>query len=258
MNEVATSIQYYLDRRLIDLPNEKWVDVFGFENTYSVSSFGRVKGKNRLSRCGRYDIKEKILVQTISDSETLLVALFEKKYSVTRVIVSSFLRKPIEEIFTSNKICVHHKNLNPFDNFIDNLEITDFGVVHKKVYKLGISGIEAANIVSKENAKKRADLLNIYSSGILVERVCKKCLEQLPIENFRWDGANRFTCKRCKFISMGVMDIGRSTKANELKKSGLRTCYTCKETKSIDFDFHKNTFKCKCCSKKKISTTPIN
>ena len=236
---------------LEDIEGEKWIDVYDNDN-YLVSNFGRIKGKERWTSCMRYIVYPKILKPTLSKSGILVIGLgTSNKTALTKIIVSSFLKKPISELFSDTKTCVHHKNFNALDNRIENLEITNFTKVHKKAHKIGISDITPALNSYHHNKKLREDELNIYQNGNLIERICRKCTKQLSIDEFTKTGDNRFVCYRCLYISRGVVEVGRNKNILELKKQGLKKCYKCLEIKSIDNDFHKNTACCKKCKLKK-------
>lgn len=85
---------------------EEWKDVVGFEGFYQVSNLGNVKRKKllRLSGGGRY-------VQVILSKNG-------KSYgkSVHRLVATAFLPNP------DNLPCVNHKDENPKNNCVDNLE----------------------------------------------------------------------------------------------------------------------------------------
>jgi hypothetical protein len=242
-------MKHFENLSLEDIEGEKWIDVFDNEN-YQVSNLGRIKGKERWSSCGRYMVYPKILKTTLSKSGILVIGLGSpNKIALTKIIVSSFLQKPISEIFTDKKICVHHKNFNALDNRIENLEITNFTKVHKKAHLLGVSDITPAFISAKYNKQEREDNVNVYQNGELIERVCRKCAKQLSIDEFTKTGDNRFVCYRCLYISRGIVEVGRNKNVLDLKNKGLKKCYKCLQIKSIDNDFYKNTAKCKTCIK---------
>ena len=61
----------YNNLQLEDLPNEEWVDAFGYDGIYQVSSLGRVKSlQKRLIRGGNSkNCSRKILKQSIIKAE---------------------------------------------------------------------------------------------------------------------------------------------------------------------------------------------
>lgn len=243
-------MKHYQNLSLKDIDGETWIEVYDNEN-YLVSNFGRIKGKARWSSCMRYFIEPKILKPTLMKSGILVIGLgTPNKRALTKIIVSSFLQKPISELFPNKKTCVHHKNFNALDNRIENLEITNFTKVHKKAHLIGISDITPALNSYHHNKQLREDELNIYENGILIERICRKCTKQLSIDEFTKSGDNRFVCYRCLNISRGIIEFGRNKNVSELRKNGLKKCYKCLEIKSIDNDFHKNTACCKKCKLK--------
>lgn len=92
-----------------------WKAVAGYEGLYQVSNDGHVKslsnGKGK---------KEKVLRQSISAEHYPSVALSKNgslsRYSVHRLVAMAFLSNP-------NKLPeVNHKDENPYNNRVDNLE----------------------------------------------------------------------------------------------------------------------------------------
>lgn len=97
---------------LMDLPGEIWRDIKGFDGEYQVSTKGRVKSfhyhkifilKQRLNKKGYYS-----------------VALYKngksRHYRVNRLVAEAFIPNP------ENKPLVHHRDDNPSNNCVENLE----------------------------------------------------------------------------------------------------------------------------------------
>ena len=122
----------YLDAELAinadDKDIERWVEAFGFETHYEVSSFGRVRSIGRTVPCGggNRTVKSKIRTQCINKSNktdkvgrlTVSLSMYNKSITlnVSRLIYCSFNPK---EIISSDE-CITHVD-NAFDNSIDNL-----------------------------------------------------------------------------------------------------------------------------------------
>lgn len=102
---------------------ETWKEVKGYEQYYMVSNLGRVKGLERKIKCsyGVRTKKEKILKPDINNKGRAYVYLtvnrVKKKVFVHRLVLSTF--NPIEDW---ERYEVNHKDENPLNNSLDNLE----------------------------------------------------------------------------------------------------------------------------------------
>ena len=95
---------------------EIWKDIVGFEGLYQISSKGRVKSL-------LFD-KEKILKQNITKNGYCRVDLckdkINKHYYIHRLVATTFLDNP------NNLPCVNHRDENPQNNMVSNLEWVTF------------------------------------------------------------------------------------------------------------------------------------
>lgn len=116
---------------------EIWKPVVGFEGLYEVSNLGRVKSL--------YDQfkRPRVLIRKLS-SNTLGYKVLElkgKQYLAHRLVAMAFIENP------QNKPFVNHKDSNPSNNHVDNLEwVTqseniqhgyDFGNIKPTRHRLG-------------------------------------------------------------------------------------------------------------------------
>jgi len=96
---------------------EEWRDVVGFEGFYQVSNLGRIRSVARICTDGK-EVKGQI--RKVQGSTYLSIDLWKdgKNFnkSVHRIVAEAFLPNP------SNLPEVNHKDSNPQNNSVDNLE----------------------------------------------------------------------------------------------------------------------------------------
>lgn len=111
---------------------EQWKDISGYEGLYAVSNLGRVKSLDRVSdrvRNGKviaFKVRGRILKQTKA-TEYPMVTLckgnkdnYKQPVNVHSLVAKMFIDNPKELPI------VNHKDLDKFNNHIDNLEWTTF------------------------------------------------------------------------------------------------------------------------------------
>lgn len=103
---------------------EEWKDVVGYKCLYQVSNLGRVKGLEKIIRCGTgFTTKpERMLRVGNTPNRYTRIKLLKKKFMVHRLVAEVFIPNP------ENKPEVHHINHNKLDNRVENLE----WVTHKE------------------------------------------------------------------------------------------------------------------------------
>ena len=106
--------------------NECWKDIEGYEGLYQVSNLGRVKSLRRSAVLGKNirEVKEKIIKPFITNKGYYQILLSKKgktshKY-VHRLVAMAFIPNPNEYII------INHKDENPLNNCVDNLEWCDY------------------------------------------------------------------------------------------------------------------------------------
>lgn len=106
---------------MVELQEEVWKDIEGFENFYQVSTLGRIRSLDRYVR-GKDKlrlIKSRIKNPQIRNGYyrvSLSKNLFVKAFDVHRLVAQTFIPNP------KNKEQVNHKNGIKTDNRVDNLE----------------------------------------------------------------------------------------------------------------------------------------
>ena len=101
---------------------EIWKPVVGYEGLYEVSNFGRVRSIDRwIKRLGKIDVHRKAVMLKQAVVEGYCKVHVSKNgqtcmLSVHRLVAMAFLPNP------DNLPCVNHKDENPLNNVVSNLE----------------------------------------------------------------------------------------------------------------------------------------
>lgn len=97
---------------------EVWKDIEGYEGSYQVSSYGRVRSLDRIDD-NNHPLKGQIIKQHLSNRGYYRVFLYKKQkmkaFSVHRLVASAFIPNP------ENKACIDHISCNKEDNSVSNL-----------------------------------------------------------------------------------------------------------------------------------------
>lgn len=164
---------------------ENWKDIKGYEGLYQVSDCGRIKSLARDVFNPRGTVirhmEEKILVQCIDNHGYGRVHLYlngkMKKIFVHRLVAMAFIENP------ENKPMINHKDENPLNNCVENLEWCDakynanYGTRNarisqkRRIYKLGDNPSARAVFCVELNktfdcAKRAEQELGIWGTSI--------------------------------------------------------------------------------------------
>ena len=98
---------------------EEWKDIEGYEGMYQISSYGRIKSIPRRTANGKCKY-ERILKQQTDKRGVKRIGLHnnykKKTFQVHRLVAEAFISNP------NNLPDINHKDENPSNNKIDNLE----------------------------------------------------------------------------------------------------------------------------------------
>ena len=202
MNELP-----YLNTNIEDLPNEIWVDAFGFDGLYEVSNLGRIKSVSQKEvRFGKQTRKLPIRIIKQSKGKTKtksgkicnrLTCGFwneNKRYSINipRIIYQSFFPNEIID----DKV-ISHRNRLEIDNRLSNL-------IPETIQKNHNDNIHKFNCRDmKSKLKSLTDKKHIEFVNTVFEKTCRICNETKPLSEFQVKKVNtrhenRNICKDCR------------------------------------------------------------
>lgn len=117
-------MEIYQNLSLENLPSEEWRDIVGYEGSYLISNYGRVKSLPkkatvRIKSCSTRTTKEKIIKQLVIKGYCKIGLTKNKKqksFFVHRLVTTAFLDNP------ENKLQVNHIDCVKYNNHLSNLE----------------------------------------------------------------------------------------------------------------------------------------
>lgn len=167
----------------LNMRNEEWRDVVGYEGYYQVSNLGRVRSLDMNVRHWRGGLsfkKGRILKQTTNNTGGYKrVRLTKhgryKDYSVHRLVADAFIPNP------NNYRCVNHKDEVKTNNNVENLEWctykynSNYGTLPKRISEKHINRPEYSKPVLQFT--KQGEFIKEYPSAHEVQR-------QIGIHNY--------------------------------------------------------------------------
>jgi hypothetical protein len=191
-NEAKPVLQDGFSILLDDLEGEIWIDAIGFDGTYEVSNYGRVKSLGRWVSNGKSErwVKDRIrkLWKGKKDERvTMIFSVSNIHYSVNLpgLIYQSF--NPNENL---NGFVIAHLNKISFDNRLSNLRkltISDSIKISEELGNLKPMPIRGELKYTRENT--------VYENGEVKAKKCKKCN---TIKNINLFEKFRNTCFKCR------------------------------------------------------------
>ena len=106
----------------ISEPNEIWKDIPEFEDSYMISTHGRVLAKDRINAANR-KIPAKLMTIQIGEKNIKTISLTKNKHRVTRGLMSLMAETFIPE-YSENQV-LHFKDSNPLNCNINNIYWVD-------------------------------------------------------------------------------------------------------------------------------------
>lgn len=192
-------IMSYKNLSLKPIYKEKWYDIYGFENLYQISSFGRVMALDRITGTKSYARRRKnlILKQAIDKDGYCKVGLskngIQKTFSVHRLLLISVYG------YKKGKPYVNHKNGIKNCNHIENLEWCTQSENKKHAFATGLQksmvGLESASAKKIVQYNMDNSLIKEWDSIMDVERglgfknsaISRCCLGGRPTAyGFKW------------------------------------------------------------------------
>lgn len=141
---------------------EEWRDIKGYEGYYQISNIGRIKSlmyrglKRKTPKIIKWRVASNGYAQVI-----LSVNNIQRRYSVHRLVALHFIPN------LDNKPCINHKDENPLNNNMENLEWctysynTNYGNCIEKIRKGNIGKVGSYPVIQQSLT---GDFIAEYSS----------------------------------------------------------------------------------------------
>lgn len=149
------------------LEGEIWKDIEGFEDSYQISNYGRVKSKERvIPRI----VRERILKPSLCNGGYLTVPIGEAKrkktISIHREMAKAFIPIPDElKNIPIEKLVINHKDENKTNNCLANLEwcTTKYNNAYGTARERMIQ-------TQRENSPKKKPILQLSKNNEIIKK----------------------------------------------------------------------------------------
>lgn len=178
---------------LNDLPGEEWKPIMGYEESYMVSSCGRVKSLDRYVTSKRgYTkfVKGRILRESMSSYGYAVVGIKGKQSGVHRLVAKSFIPNP------NGLTEINHKDENKTNNVVNNLEWCD--KIYNNQYGTRVKRIKEAQLNDPKNLVQFfviREIINWFVNILLWRRQTGE-LESRSIQFFQYVIKNHIVLRR--------------------------------------------------------------
>lgn len=151
---------------------EKWEDIKGYEGSYQISSYGKVRSLDRKiiygDNIGEYHTRKGQLLKPSLSRGYETVSLNDKTFSVHNLVASAFCEKPNIE-----NLVINHIDFNKINNYWKNLEwITQSENIGHN-YKAGNACIGEKQPDAKLNKEKVILIKKLLSEGVVQNTIAK-------------------------------------------------------------------------------------
>ena len=186
---------FYIDENGI-IQQEEWRDIPNYVGRYQLSTLSRVKSLERFCKHaygGNKKVKEKILAQSVSYDKYLAIRLVNQNGGKTFNIHSLMAIVFLGHIPCGHYLEADHKNNNPFDNRLENIQIITHRINSTKDKKKSSS--EYTNVFYREKYNTWRSCIKVKTKAIEIgafkdEHVAGKA-SLLALENIdKYDGDN--------------------------------------------------------------------
>lgn len=177
----------YENLSLVDLPEEDWVDAYGFDGIYEVSNLGRIKSIGRWVSNGKSErwVKERIRKQVlVSDGRLTCPFNVNNKHYSINVSVLIFQSFNLEISWDKSTHCIMHKDKIKRNNSLSNLKLATISESHSINFKKGLL----------PHLKINNEKLKNYVAS-LETKTCSVCGKEKDINKFPKKGSR---CQACK------------------------------------------------------------
>lgn len=137
--------------------NEIWKDIEGFEGLYQVSNKGRVKSFHGSKELIRKPLTNKKGYKSLALTRKPAIRI---NYTIHRLVAEYFIPNP------ENKREVNHKDGNPSNNNVENLEWATSSENTMHSYENGLQGRGENFYSAKLTENEAIEIINAYRLGV--------------------------------------------------------------------------------------------